>query len=172
MARKSQHSANDADFDPFGVVNEQKRVHYDRMFTFKSDSLQHDTSWKDPWNVDPWSGGDDLAPKLVDTSFDSSLEYSAESLFSDQPKAPLDDDPFDGQAFGDFKVFPTDAPSNLFPKKLPTIGVKVEERLSIFLEDTTSTPACRVIGSIFVSPSSSANTLQLKKNPNHPARSY
>eukprot|EP00980_Cylindrotheca_fusiformis_P000163 scaffold26_cov117-Cylindrotheca_fusiformis.AAC.4 len=93
----------------------------------------------------------DLRYSLESTTFDSSFDQSVLQYSAGTGS-------WDGNLFSSDDPFLTDAEalSRLSPQRKPTaqriISIKVEERLSIFFDQFSTNPACRVIGSVYVLP--------------------
>jgi hypothetical protein len=95
---------------------------------------------------------DDLKYSDFDETFDSSFDRSLLQYSADSGS-------WDGNLFSSDDPFLTDkdAMNRLSPQRKAAtpqriVSIKIEERLSIFFDQVSSRPTCRVIGSIHVSP--------------------
>jgi hypothetical protein len=101
---------------------------------------------------DDFSKTTDLKNGSFDATFDSSFDQSFLQYTADSGS-------WDGNLFSSDDPFLTDkdALNRLSPQRKSTtpqriVSIKIEERLSIFFDQVSSSPACRVIGNIHVSP--------------------
>ncbi len=136
-----------------------------------------DSGWTDPWSSEPWKNGKwpDSSNKnqsQIDTSFDSlqftpviktSGENTSSELFDfvDAFGAPFSSTDIPavatnstGNTFGKTRKRDTKAksPPNPLKESKINVGIVVKERLSIFYDEATNEPSCKVTGSIYVKP--------------------
>ena len=149
--------------------------------------------WSDPWSSGPWKNGAWANPSnnnqsRVESSFESlqftpviktAGENSELFDFADAFGAPFGPSGSPATTNGAIKhSFATTSNRGSNTKSSPAIvteskinvGVVVKERLSIFFDETTNDPSCKVVGSIYVKPTKrriSSFSLTIRDSRNH-----
>lgn len=160
----------------------------------KDDKNTVGPEWSDPWSSDPWKNTVWAEPSAnnqsrIESSFES-LQFTPVIRTAGENNELFDFADAFGTPFG-----PTDTPAT--PKKDPiqnpstpspkravstipspkivvetkiNLGVVVKERLSIFFDEATNDPACKVVGSIYVKPTKrriNSFALTIRDSRNH-----